>query len=69
MVLEKQRLFFRIRSSKVGSWLYLVLAFVSYALLAAGFQAIYGQFASFTQQGHISLLFDLAWCFILTAIV
>ena len=69
MVLEKQRLFSRIRCSKVGSWLYLVLAFVSYALLAAGFQAIYGQFASFTQQGHISLLFDLAWCFILTAVV
>lgn len=69
MIAEKQRLFSRIRSSKVGTWLYLTLTFVSYALLSAGFQAIYGQFASFSQQDHIPLLFNFAWCLILTAIV
>lgn len=68
MVVEKQRLFSRIRSSKVGSWLYLALTFVSYALLSAGFYKIYGSFASFTQQTHIALVFNLAWCLILTAI-
>lgn len=69
MIAEKQRLFSRIRSSKVGAWLYLALTFLSYALLSSGFQAIYGQFASFSQQEHISLLFNFAWCLILTAIV
>lgn len=69
MVIEKVSLLSRIRSSKVGSWLYLPLTFLSYAILSGGFQAIYGSFSNLPRQSHIPLLFDLAWCLILTAIV